>query len=72
MPGRPEAVAFAMPDDAPRQGTPPGDPPVLAGLFLGTLMRPQLVGIGSAAAADPVDLGVSFGVVGLLTRSPFC
>ena len=61
-----------MPDDAPRQGTPGrATLPVLAGLFLGTLaMRPQLVGIGPLLPQIQSDLGVSFGVVGLLTAIP--
>jgi CP family cyanate transporter-like MFS transporter len=61
-----------MPDDAPRQGTPSrATLAVLAGLFLGTLaMRPQLVGIGPLLPQIQADLGVSFGVVGLLTAIP--
>lgn len=61
-----------MPDDAPRLGTPSrATLPVLAGLFLGTLaMRPQLVGIGPLLPQIQDDLGVSFGVVGLLTAIP--
>jgi CP family cyanate transporter-like MFS transporter len=61
-----------MPDDPPRQGTPSrAILPVLAGLFFGTLaMRPQLVGIGPLLPQIQDDLGVSFGVVGLLTTIP--
>jgi CP family cyanate transporter-like MFS transporter len=61
-----------MPDDAPRQGSlGRATLPVLAGLFLGTLaMRPQLVGIGPLLPQIQDDLGVSFGVVGLLTAIP--
>src|SRR5262245_7795864 len=61
-----------MPDDASRQGTASrARLAVLAGLFLGTLaMRPQLVGIGPLLPDIQADLGVSFGVVGLLAAIP--
>src|SRR5512134_1780537 len=61
-----------MPDDPSRLGmSRRATLPVLAGLFLGTLaMRPQLVGIGPLLPQIQSDLGVSFGVVGLLTAIP--
>jgi MFS transporter, CP family, cyanate transporter len=44
---------------------------VLAGLFLVTVaLRPQLVGIGPLLPQIQADLGVSFGVAGLLTTIP--
>jgi CP family cyanate transporter-like MFS transporter len=61
-----------MPDDPSRQGmSRRATLAVLSGLFLGTLaMRPQLVGIGPLLPQIQADLGVSFGVVGLLTTIP--
>ena len=61
-----------MPDDQSRLGLPGrATLAVLSGLFLGTLaMRPQLVGIGPLLPQIQADLGVSFGVVGLLTTIP--
>jgi CP family cyanate transporter-like MFS transporter len=61
-----------MPDDPSRLGmSRRATLAVLSGLFLGTLaMRPQLVGIGPLLPQIQADLGVSFGVVGLLTTIP--
>lgn len=61
-----------MPDDASRPGMASrATLAVLAGLFLGTLaMRPQLVGIGPLLPDIQADLGVSYGMVGLLAAIP--
>src|SRR5262245_58678198 len=61
-----------MPDDASRQGgSRRATLAVLAGLFLGSLaLRTQLVGIGPLLPQIQVDLGVSYGVAGLLAAIP--
>ena len=62
----------SMPDDPLQHGTSRRTTlAVLAGLFLGTLaLRPQLVGLGPLLPEIQADLGISFGVAGLLTTLP--